>query len=116
MALIINLPIFVENCGHFLCYHGNGGLAEKSPIYFVLRPILLFWITIALTMQIKKNPIYLQCLTISNFRKQLCCFVLDISGEQSNEPVQLRDINSDSGGYQRPSSRNTVVIIQRHCP
>ena len=36
MALIPNLPIFVQNGGHFVCYHGNGGLAEKSLKYFLL--------------------------------------------------------------------------------
>ena len=36
MAVFPNLPIFAQNGGHFVCYHGNGGLADKSSIYFLL--------------------------------------------------------------------------------
>ena len=36
MAVFPNLPIFVQNGTHFVCYHGNGGLADKSSIYFLL--------------------------------------------------------------------------------
>ena len=34
MALILNLPIFVQNGGHCVCYHRNGGLAEKVQYIF----------------------------------------------------------------------------------
>ena len=37
MAVFPNLPIFAQNGGHFICYHGNGGLADKSSIYFLLN-------------------------------------------------------------------------------
>ena len=35
--MFLNLPILAQNGGHFVCYHGNGGLAEKSSIYFLLN-------------------------------------------------------------------------------
>ena len=36
MAVFPNLPIFAQNGRHFVCYYGNGGLADKSSIYFLL--------------------------------------------------------------------------------
>ena len=36
MAVFQIFSIFAQNGGHFVCYHGNGGLAEKSSIYFLL--------------------------------------------------------------------------------
>ena len=36
MAVFLNLPIFDQNGRHFVCYHGNGGLADKSSIYVLL--------------------------------------------------------------------------------
>ena len=36
MVVFPNLPIFAKNGRHFVCYHGNGGLADKSSIYFLL--------------------------------------------------------------------------------
>ena len=36
MAVFPNLPIIAQNGGHFVYYHGNGGLADKSSIYFLL--------------------------------------------------------------------------------
>ena len=35
--MFLNLPVFAQNGGHFVCYYGNGGLAKKSSIYFLLN-------------------------------------------------------------------------------
>ena len=54
MALIFNLPVFVQNGGHFV---GNGGLATK--VQNVTQEGSLYSVSlykkIALTMQIKKS-------------------------------------------------------------
>ena len=36
MALIQNLPIFIQNGGHFVCYDGNGGSGKKKLNIFLL--------------------------------------------------------------------------------
>ena len=59
MAVFPNLLIFAQNGGHFVCYHGNGGLADKSSIYFLLSKThsILLVEKIARFAQIKKIPI-----------------------------------------------------------
>ena len=56
MAVFPNLPIFAQNGGHFVCYYGNRGLADKSSIYFLLSKThsILFAEKIARFAQIKK--------------------------------------------------------------
>ena len=40
ILLILDLPIFAQNGDHFVCYHGNGGLTEKSSTYFLFSQTL----------------------------------------------------------------------------
>ena len=55
MASILNLPIFVQNGGHFF-YHGNGGLAEKGSIYVLLgKTHSTVWAEINCTSYAKKS-------------------------------------------------------------
>ena len=66
MAVFPNLPIFAQNGRHFVCYHGNGGLADKSSIYLLLSKThsILLAEKIARFAQIKNYPIYLPCVAL----------------------------------------------------
>ena len=44
MAMILNLPIFVQNCDRFVYYHGDGGLVEKFNIFFYLVRPTTAWV------------------------------------------------------------------------
>ena len=63
MAVFLNLPIFAQNSGHFVCYHGNGGLADKSSIYFLLSKThsILLAEEITRFAEIKKKIILSTC-------------------------------------------------------
>ena len=61
MALILNLPIFVQNGSHFVCYHGNGGLAEKFNIFFTRQNPFY---SLGRECKLRQNPIDLLCLTL----------------------------------------------------
>ena len=54
MALILNLPIFVQNGGHFVCYHGNGVWQNKIQLF-----------TQKCTNRIKQNLVNLPCLILN---------------------------------------------------
>ena len=62
--LILNLPIFGENGGHFVCYHGDGGLTGKVQYIFTRQdPAYSLGRKIALTMQIKNKILFVVWLT-----------------------------------------------------
>ena len=53
MPLIINLSIFAQNGGHFVCYHGNRDLAEKIYVLLSKTHYTVWAETTPLTVQIK---------------------------------------------------------------
>ena len=83
MAVFPNLPIFARNGRHFVCYHGNGGLADKSSINFLLSKThsILLAEKIARFPQIILFPIYLPCVALI---KNSILDVLNISIFSSN--------------------------------
>ena len=67
MALIHNLPIFVQNGGHFVCYHGDGVWDKKFNIIFLLsKTHSTVWEEQIELCKLKTNSIDLSCLTLTN--------------------------------------------------
>ena len=66
MALILNLPIFAQNGGHFVCYHGNRDLAAKKlNVFYSVRPTIQFvQKQLHSLFKFKINHIKLNCLSL----------------------------------------------------